>query len=65
MLTVVCLLTEKLSPPPTNRIANSTYYILINTGMGGEYVYLWQIQVDVWHKPTQFCEATILQLKNK
>ena len=29
------------------------------------YVYLWQIHVDVWQKPTQFCKAIILQLKNK
>ena len=25
----------------------------------------WLIQVDVWQKPTQFCKAIILQLKNK
>ena len=31
----------------------------------GTYVYLWLIQVDVWQKPTQFCKAIILQLKNK
>ena len=30
----------------------------------GIYVYLWLIHVDVWHKPTQFCKAIILQLKN-
>ena len=30
----------------------------------GTYVYLWLIQVDVWQKPTQFCKAIILQLKN-
>ena len=24
---------------------------------------LWLIHVDVWHKPTQHCEAIILQLK--
>ena len=27
------------------------------------YVYLWLIHVDVWHKPTQYCKAIILQLK--
>ena len=27
------------------------------------YVYLWLIHVDVCQKPTQFCKATILQLK--
>ena len=27
------------------------------------YVYLWQIHVDVWHKPTQYCKPIILQLK--
>ena len=26
---------------------------------------LWLIHVDVWQKPTQFCKAMILQLKNK
>ena len=31
---------------------------------GRIYVYLWLIHVDVWHKPTQFCKAIILQLKN-
>ena len=31
----------------------------------GTYVYLWLIHVDVWQKPTQFCKAMILQLKNK
>ena len=30
----------------------------------GTYVYLWLIHVDVWHKPTQFCKTSILQLKN-
>ena len=29
----------------------------------GTYVYLWLIHVDVWHKPTQYCKAIILQLK--
>jgi len=38
-------------------------------GMGWEgkrkgiYVYLWLIHVDVWQKPTQYCKATILQVK--
>ena len=27
------------------------------------YVYLWLIHVDKWQKPTQYCKATILQLK--
>ena len=27
------------------------------------YVYLWQIHVDVWQRPTQYCKAIILQLK--
>ena len=31
----------------------------------GIYVYLWLIHVDVWQKPTKFCNAIILQLKNK
>ena len=30
----------------------------------GTYIYLWLIHVDVWQKPTQFCKAFILQLKN-
>ena len=28
-------------------------------------VYLWMIHVDVWQKPTKFCKAIILPLKNK
>ena len=31
----------------------------------GTQVHLWLINVDVWQKPTQFCKAIILQLKNK
>ena len=31
----------------------------------GTYVDLWLIHVDVWQKPTKFCKAIILQLKNK
>ena len=31
----------------------------------GIYAYLWLIHVDVWQKPTKFCNAIILQLKNK
>ena len=27
------------------------------------YVCLWQTQVDIWQKPTQYCKAIILQLK--
>ena len=27
----------------------------------GMCVYLWLIHVDVWQKPTQYCEAVILQ----
>ena len=30
----------------------------------GTYVYLWLIHANVWQKPTQFCKAIILQLKN-
>ena len=39
--------------------------------MGGRFkkkgtsVYLWLIHADVWQKPTKFCKATILQLKEK
>ena len=29
----------------------------------GTQVYLWLIHVGVWQKPTQYCEAVILQLK--
>ena len=29
------------------------------------YVNLWLIHVDVLQKPTKFCKAIILQLKNK
>ena len=31
----------------------------------GTYVYLELIYVDAWQKPTPFCKAIILQLKNK
>ena len=27
------------------------------------YVYLWLIHADVWQKTTQFCKASIFQLK--
>jgi len=30
----------------------------------GTYVYLWLIHVDGWQKPTQYCKAIILQLKD-
>ena len=30
----------------------------------GMYVYLWLIHVDIWQKPTKFCKAIILQLRN-
>ena len=29
----------------------------------GTHVYLWLIHVDVWQKPSQYCKAIILQLK--
>ena len=29
----------------------------------GTYAYLQLIHVDVWQKPTQYCNAIILQLK--
>ena len=31
----------------------------------GTYVCFWLIHVDVWHKPTQFYKANILQLQKK
>ena len=31
----------------------------------GSHVYLWLTHVDVWQRPTQYCEATFLQLKIK
>ena len=31
----------------------------------GTYIYLWLIHVDIWQKPSQFCKAIILQLKQK
>ena len=31
----------------------------------GACVYLWLIHVDIWQKPTQYCKATIIQLKKK
>ena len=33
--------------------------------VGGAYVYLWLIHIDVWQKPTQLCKAIILHLKKK
>jgi len=32
---------------------------------GGDILYLWQIHVDVWQKPVEYCIAIILQLKKK
>ena len=32
---------------------------------GRDKLYQWVIHVDVWQKPTQFCKAIILKLKNK
>ena len=29
----------------------------------GTQVYLWLIHVYIWQKPTQYCKASILQLK--
>ena len=29
----------------------------------GTHVYLWLIHIDVWQKPTQYCNVIILQLK--
>ena len=29
----------------------------------GTHIYLWLIHVDIWHKPTRYCKAIILQLK--
>ena len=31
---------------------------------GGD-IYLWLSHADVWQKPTKFCKAIIVQLKNK
>ena len=31
----------------------------------GTHIYLQLIHVNVWQKPTKFCKAIILQLKNK
>ena len=31
----------------------------------GMYIYLWQIYVDVWQKPTQYYKATVFQIKIK
>ena len=31
----------------------------------GTYVFLWLIPVEAWQKTTKFCQANILQLKNK
>ena len=30
---------------------------------GRRHVYLWQIHVNVWQKPAQYCKAIALQLK--
>ena len=30
---------------------------------GDIYIHLWLIHVDVWHKPTRYCKAIILQSK--
>ena len=33
-------------------------------GEGGDVGALWLNRIDVWQKPTKFCKAIILQLKN-
>ena len=30
---------------------------------GGTYGHLWMIRADVWQKPTQYCKASMSQLK--
>ena len=30
---------------------------------GGTHVHSWQIHIDVWQNPPQYCKAIILQLK--
>ena len=30
---------------------------------GGDILYLWLIHINLWQKPTQYCKAIILQLK--
>ena len=29
----------------------------------GTHIYMWQIDVDAWQKPSQYCKVIILQLK--
>ena len=36
-----------------------------NTTYKGTYICLWLIHADIWQKPTKFCKAIILRLKNK
>ena len=31
----------------------------------GTYAYPWLIHIDLWQKPSQYCEVIILQLKIK
>lgn len=33
--------------------------------VGTDDLNLWLIHVDVWQRPTQYCRATVLQLKKK
>ena len=55
----------------TNRGSVSTQRGGMGKDMGGSFksegicVYLWLIHVEVWQKTTKFCNAIILQLKNK
>ena len=55
-------------PKPGSHLTHIPYNVglQVNTLPGARtYVYLWLIHVDVWQKPTKFCKAIILQLKNK
>lgn len=33
--------------------------------IGTDDLNLWLIHVDVWQRPTQYCRATVLQLKKR
>ena len=53
---------------PFNMMVIQAYALNSNTEEAGVewlYEHLRLIHVDIWQKPTQFCKAIILQLKNK
>ena len=37
----------------------------VRGGSEATYAYLWLIHVDVWHKPTQYCNQSLIKINKK